>query len=651
MRLTWLGNAPWTNYGYGQQAALFAPRLTEAGHPIGIIANYGHQGTPINYKNVQVFGPSFDLWGMDVIHGHSKTFQADALISMMDIQMFATENLLGTKWLPWFPVDHVTIPPAIFEKLQHAFHPIAMSKHVSAEMDKAGMEYSYIPCGVDTEIFKPLDRALARETQKLPMDKFIVGMVAANKGMRKAFHQNIMAFAALKAKYGDCVLYLHALDGLRNAGETVDLVAYCKAIGLKVGYAFEESADNADVIFAHQYGLALGYDAPMMAQLYASMDVHMGVTMGEGFGIPIIEAQACGTPVIVGDWTSMPELVFSGWKVAKSDAEMIYTPLNSFQYLPHPGAIAEKLELAYQMRGNMDYRKRAADGAKAYDADRIIEKYWLPTLAKVAEKLQEKVPYNLDTNLGVLRNTKKHVHEWSALGLHNDDGTISMPCLNCNDEIQIDYQSNWKTLIPNGYAPLDGLDFLPDTDGVTKIVTREIKRDYKLDNLDIKDGDTIVDIGAHKGIVSSYLAKQYPHAQIIAFEPMPENYAALLENLERNNITNVIPVNRAVTKDGRQVSISTEANHSGGANIYKADGATVESVTLDDIFAAYNINRLSLLKIDCEGAEFEILGSANGLLKRIDALRGEFHKPNGDVEGLLAKVKAEIPDVVVTVQG
>src|SRR5687768_8549096 len=124
MRLTWLSNAPWCNYGYGQQAALFTPRLTEAGHPIGIIANYGHEGNPINFNGVQVFGKSFHPWGMDVIHSHSVTFKADALLSMIDIQVMEPDALMGTKWLPWFPVDHITIQPTIFEKLQYAFHPI-----------------------------------------------------------------------------------------------------------------------------------------------------------------------------------------------------------------------------------------------------------------------------------------------------------------------------------------------------------------------------------------------------------------------------------------------------------------------------------------------------------------------------------------------
>ena len=403
MRLTWLSNATWTPTGYGQQTALFGTRLVKEGHPIGVISNYGHYGEVLGWKGLQVFGASFHAFGMDILHGHSKTFNADAVLTLLDLQVMELGALLGTKWIAWFPVDHVTIPPVIFDKVKHADVRITMSKHASGEMDKSGLPYYYIPCGIDTNIFKPQDMAASRAEMQLPLDKFIVGMVAMNKGnpSRKAFQQTIAAFAALLKKHGDCVLYLHTLDGIRGY-EVENLLGLCHALGLKTGYAFTESAQTADVIFADQYGLASGYTPEMMAKLYSAMDVHCLVTRGEGFGIPILEAQACGTPVIVGDWTSMPELCFSGWKVDKQDAEPIFTPLDAFQMQPRAAAVAEKLEAAYQMRGNQDYRKRAADGAKAYDADKIVQKYWLPTLKKIETDLQN-APTPTDLILDGLR--------------------------------------------------------------------------------------------------------------------------------------------------------------------------------------------------------------------------------------------------------
>lgn len=359
----------------------------------------------MNWNGVQVFGNSFHPYCMDVMHGHSKSFQADAMLSLMDLQVFEPQMLMGLKWIAWYPVDHQNIPPVILEHLRQADFKIAMSKHGQTEAQRNGVEAEYIPCGIDLNIYKPLDRAVCREEMILPLDRFIVGMVAMNKGVpsRKAFKQNIAAFAALKAKHPDCVLYLHTMDGTRGY-EVENLVEYVKALGLSYGYHLRSGDNNKDVIFANQYGLAMGYEPSMMAKIFNSFDVLTSATMGEGFGIPIIEAQACGTPVIIGDWTSMPELCFSGWKVLKEEAEPMFTPLGAWQYLPRSIAIAERMEAAYQMRGNNDYRKRAVGGAQQYDADKITETKWLPILARIEEQLKQKpASARLQQNLDVLR--------------------------------------------------------------------------------------------------------------------------------------------------------------------------------------------------------------------------------------------------------
>jgi len=123
--------------------------------------------------------------------------------------------------------------------------------------------------------------------------------------------------------------------------------------------------------------------------------------------------------------------------------------------------------------------------------------------------------------------------------------------------------------------------------------------------------------------VSVYLAKRYPNARIIAVEPVPENYTRLLRNLEKNNITNVLAINKAVTADGRDVEIAGNINNnSGGSSIY-VDGVSrvVQSITLEEI--AGDHDTIDLLKIDCEGAEYEILFTAD--LSNIQAIRGEVH--------------------------
>jgi glycosyltransferase involved in cell wall biosynthesis len=116
------------------------------------------------------------------------------------------------------------------------------------------------------------------------------------------------------------------------------------------------------------------------------MDVLSSPTMGEGFGVPIIEAQACGTPVIVGGWTAMPELVGAGWTVTAS--ERILTPMLDYQHLATVEGVLEAYEAAYEARGD----KRLAEDARAfamrYDADEVTQHYWKPLLDELSDRLE-----------------------------------------------------------------------------------------------------------------------------------------------------------------------------------------------------------------------------------------------------------------------
>ncbi len=383
--------------GYGSQLKLVLPYLKNLGHAQSVQAFYGHQGSPIDYNGITIYGATAHPFGMDVVRAHANNFQSDFVISNMDAWVIEPQMFFEQKWVAWFPVDSEPIPPLVLEKVSQAWHRIVWTEFAKREMDKTGLDYDYIPYGVDTDLFQPGDKVKAREIAHMPQDKFIVGMVAMNKGYppRKAFFKNIEAFKQLHDKHPDTMLYIHALDGSRPNGECVDLVAFCKSIGLKVG---------EDVVFADQYSYVLGYPEQAMVTLYNCFDVHLLVSMGEGFGMPQLEAQACGVPVICGDWTAMPELCFSGWKVDRKDAEKAYTLQNSYQFDPHTSAIADKLDQAYRMRGNSDYSKRARDGAIKYDIIKIVEKYWKPTLAKIEAKLTEQpANVNLSQNLSMLR--------------------------------------------------------------------------------------------------------------------------------------------------------------------------------------------------------------------------------------------------------
>jgi FkbM family methyltransferase len=194
---------------------------------------------------------------------------------------------------------------------------------------------------------------------------------------------------------------------------------------------------------------------------------------------------------------------------------------------------------------------------------------------------------------------------------------------------------------------------LRDWEGSTvlAIVPKEILDDeYKLARIEFRPGDVVVDVGANIGIVALYLAKKHPDIQIIAIEPVPTTYQHLLENIDLNGVRGVTTLNCAVTRDRRDLRMIVHPAHSGGSTGHLKEieqsghyNLTVHSRTLDDIFDEYVPARCRLLKIDCEGAEYEILSGAR-CLRRVDYLGMELHtnrfltSQGFTPEGLVAEV-------------
>jgi len=374
LKILWVSNAPHSPTGYGNQTQVNVPRLKALGHEMSVTAFYGLQGAPSNWNGVLVLPASQNPYGNDVIVADATHVEADIVITLMDVWVLAPEVMSRVAWYPWLPIDHDPAPPAVVDVLKACRRPIAYSQFGVKKLKEAGFDPLYVPHSVDRSVYKPLDRAESRKALGFKESEFVVGLVAANKGApsRKAFDQQIRAFAEFQRRHKDAVLYLHT-DMLGMQGENLRRII--ELAGLPKGAVVEVPS----------YRYARGFIPwQWMAQAYNTFDVLLHATRGEGFGLTIIEAQACGCPVIVTDFSAMPELVTDGlgWKVGISDK---FFSQDSYQVTPSVPEIVDALEAAYQRRGDEDLRAAVAKTMDAYDADHVAETYWKPVLAGIEQ--------------------------------------------------------------------------------------------------------------------------------------------------------------------------------------------------------------------------------------------------------------------------
>jgi len=186
----------------------------------------------------------------------------------------------------------------------------------------------------------------------------------------------VEAFARFHSRHPDSVYLLQTDKGDGIEG-MVNLPELVRNMGL---------IEGQDVIFCNQYQNIIGYPLEYMVEFYNCLDVHLITTRGEGFGIPILESQACGVPVITGGWTACKELCFAGQMLdPEKDAEREYSGLASYQFRPRVSAIDAALEEEYQHRTDTTI---AVQKAQEYNADYVTEKYWKPILAEIEGGLQ-----------------------------------------------------------------------------------------------------------------------------------------------------------------------------------------------------------------------------------------------------------------------
>lgn len=370
-------NAMWAQSGYAQQAYDLLPRIKNEGYPLAAVNFYGQEGGTFELDGIMCYPKLADAWGADALVDHSTDYKADVSFTLQDIWVLNPELLKKVKrWIPIVPIDHEPAPVSILSRLRLAYRIVTYSQFGYNELKRNGFHSTYIPHTVDTTIFKKGDKQAIRKRMNIPQDYFMFGMVAANKDNppRKSFQEVMDAFAKFHKNHPKSGIYFHVMLDQQGG---FPIKEYAKFLGIQ------------EFIYHLQpYEQFLKVKRDKMHEVYSLMDCLLSPSTNEGFGVPIIEAQACEVPAIVNDFTSMPELIIDGVTGYKTKVlHKRFTPLLSYTAYPDTNSLFDKMVQVYKAdREKMGFKARQHI-IKNYDTETVFKEKWIPFLAKLEDEI------------------------------------------------------------------------------------------------------------------------------------------------------------------------------------------------------------------------------------------------------------------------
>lgn len=381
-RILWVSDAVWLNTGYATVTRHLLPYL--AGE---------HEVVLLPFAGTVQGGFSREVMGVDILPGLSSIHdikywyvekQCDVAVILKDPYAVPGIQNLPVFHIMYSPVAEEPVPREWLDITSNAVRIWIPSRWGLEQYVKSGGDRGkvrYLPHGVSTETFKPLD--MPREQLRAKLNPrfadvdVVIGIVAVNRA-RKLIPNQLEAVKVFMEQNPDLRVgvYLHtsiAPDG-PHGGWFLDQVV--KTMGL-----------TGKVVFPEQHYYRLGFSESEMNLVYNACDTVLNMST-EGFGIVQLEAQSAGCPVVSLEHGAGPELNFLGLNcrvVAKH-----YTIRGSWWGIPDPHHAAELIEKAL----SYDREKIAVElheKARKYDWSIIAE----DTLKLLEEATSEYMPQRM----------------------------------------------------------------------------------------------------------------------------------------------------------------------------------------------------------------------------------------------------------------
>jgi glycosyltransferase involved in cell wall biosynthesis len=394
--------------GFANQLWLQGRALLEAGYEVYVV-HRDYRGEPLFFprdcgakmnSGRPIDGFTFlpianQQWGEDILPYYIDKYKVDYVHTLGDIWCYQYISKIpkthNWKWLAHYVFDTENMVGFWNECVRNADISVVpslisynMLKHLKHKNIK------YVPHGVDTKVFKPAteeEKIELRKEMNIKPETFVIGMVAHNQ-YRKFINRLLDAFSLFHTKNPDSLLILHC--------SPKDITGWDIPIILK-----DRGMLNC-VLFTDKASKGVGdvqVPETEMRNFYCIMDVHALSTGGEGFGVPLVEAMACGIPNVATAYTTPNE--FFCEEIIEPDGSKKLVPERGFPIpyteveIHHTGGIWAKIgipEMAtafQQIKDNPGEAKQMGMKARKF----AIQNYDI----KVVKKEWQELYNNFDT--------------------------------------------------------------------------------------------------------------------------------------------------------------------------------------------------------------------------------------------------------------
>ena len=362
-KVLWFGDAG-AHTGFARVTHSIGERLvSDFGHDIHVLA-INHRGDyfPTNlklYRPDKISGG--DIFGLSRIVELLSSVEPDVVVMLHDPH-FLLQVLFENKYdeqrillryrpiISYVPCDGTNLPPAWADVLPKVTNLVAMSKWGQDQYPGSKLVYH----GVDTDQFWPISqkpiKVSSGETLRSKRDckkafgldpkGFLVLRVDKNSG-RKDFAATWKALVPVMAKYRDIQVFFHC--SIRNDANGVSLLAlYTRSAAMGV---------DRDRWFSPDFHNTFeGWPQQDLNALYNAADLFVTTSRGEGFGLTIAEALACGVPVIAQNVSAIPEVVGPGGILIEPQ-RLLTVPSGEDVWLADIDAFSAAIERAYLSAG------------------------------------------------------------------------------------------------------------------------------------------------------------------------------------------------------------------------------------------------------------------------------------------------------------